>query len=160
MSEAEPIKPTQPTQATQESGSPSEEAQNYWAKTLRSAVFVVGFVLFVLASYGQIRLLLPLAGGFALSTVLFGVWEKSIRTLFTPERLRKKVGKAPQKPTTILLGIGLVKYPLVGLLLWWLVRIWNAEQMMAFVSGFTLLHIVIGLRALGRWLTTSSRRSH
>ncbi|GAB4457226.1 MAG: hypothetical protein OHK0029_16620 [Armatimonadaceae bacterium] len=128
----------------------------YLLRTVRSASIVALFVLIVLASYGKFATLIPLMTGFLLAVALFWSWEYVIRTFITPERMveaKRTTGKTP-KFAPMLLLIALVKYPLVGLLFWFLVRVWNTEQLVAFASGFVLLHLVIGLRGLGKVLTT------
>ena len=57
------------------------------------------------------------------------------------------------------MGFALIKYPLVGLLIWAIVRAWgqDAARMIAFVGGFVLLQVVIALRAVGKAVTASPK---
>lgn len=143
--------------------------------TLRSASIVTGFVLVVLAAYGQNWALLPLAVGAGLSAALLAAMNLVIRRLFRPENAaqfsprnraeeqipppknasdngsgKKKTRKNHYKP--ILIGFALIKYPLVAALIWSLTRVWDSRSLMVFAGGFVLVHLVIALRAIGRIL--------
>ena len=121
-------------------------------RTYRSAACVTGFVLFMLASYGQFWAVVPFAGGVLLGGVLLYAMDRMVRALFTPARARvvKKTRKGG--PERALLGFALVKYPLVALLIWAVTRFWSQPEVMAFAGGFILFHTVIGLRGVGRFL--------
>lgn len=130
------------------------------ARTYRSAAFVTGFVLFVLASYGQFWALLPVAAGAALGMVLLRFLEVTVRRTFTRERAADaRKNRKGSGPGRALLGFALVKYPLVALLIWAVVRVWDAREVMAFTAGFILLQMVIGLRAMGRYMVDQMNES-
>ena len=77
-----------------------------------------------------------------------------VRWLFTPERLHARFPDGKVKSGGMpLFAFAAVKYPLVALLLWALVRVWDTRSLVAFIGGFMLLHLVIVSRALGRLLT-------
>jgi hypothetical protein len=135
-------------------GSADPGGRLYIIKTLRSMAVVTAFVLFLLVSYGQWWAIAPVLAGAALAVVLLAGLDGFVRWLFTPERLRGRfaAGKAGAGGMP-LLAFAAVKYPLVALLLWGLVRAWDIKRLMAFVGGFILLHLVIVSRALGRLVT-------
>jgi hypothetical protein len=95
-----------------------------------------------------------------LGIMLLLTLELTIRRIFSPlpkdentgeiDHAKKKSHGMRQK--TLFLGIALIKYPLVGILLWWIASRWKYIEVIAFAGGFVLLQIVIGLRALGRAL--------
>lgn len=133
------------------------EGRAFIMKTLRSATVLAGIVLFILASYAQWEALWPFTVGFGFSVLLLWSLDRFIRAVLTPERLRanKEVkGKGVNGP---FIAFALVKYPLAGLLLWWIARHWNISQIAAFLGGFMFLHLVIGLRALSRVFVSSGK---
>jgi hypothetical protein len=138
-----------------ESSEPGDE--RYFFKTARSASVVAAFVGFVLGSYGLFWGLAPLAAGFGLAVALFWGWDWVIRANLTADKLRQEKNKGRYASTTIL-WFALVKYPLVGLLIWWFTQVFSVRQMIVFAGGFMLLHLVILLRALGKKLTTPKNR--
>ncbi|MDX1931513.1 MAG: hypothetical protein SFU56_02795 [Capsulimonadales bacterium] len=143
------------------SGDPA--GSEYIGRTLRSALVVVAFVLAITASYGQVWAILPYLGGFALAAVLLAGMERFIRAVIRPDWLGTEIGaeakeRRRQVGTLWFLGFALIKYPLVALLLWWLVRVWDTRQLMVFAGGFLTLHLVMGLRAMGRVLTQTERK--
>lgn len=130
------------------------EGRRYIRATLRSTAAVTGFVVFMLAAYRQAWAIIPLLVGVALGAGLLVGWDVAVRRLFSPDAVRK----SGRNRTWALLAFALVKYPLVGLLLWAIARFWSLKQVMVFVGGFLLLHAVIGLRALGRALTENNSK--
>ncbi len=143
------------TDGSAESGYPSDD--RYFFKTVRSASIVAALVGFILGSYGLFWGLAPLGAGFGLAVVLFWGWDWIIRANLTSDKLRKEKNKGRYASTTIL-WFALVKYPLVGLLIWWFTQIFSTRQMIVFAGGFMLLHFVILLRALGKKMTTPTNR--
>ena len=128
--------------------------EGFVRRTYRSVAFVTAFVLFVLASYGQFWALLPtLAGALFGALLLYGM-EVFVRGTFTPERAQEARKRPTAKgPRRALLGLALVKYPLIALALWAATRAWGEREIVAFAGGFTLIPVVIGLRGAGRLLT-------
>ena len=139
------------TEGSTSNGYPNDD--RYFFKTVRSAIVVAAIVGFVLGSYGLFWGLAPFAAGFGLAVALFWGWDWIIRTNLTSEKLRQQNNKGRYASTT-LLWFALVKYPLVGLLMWWFTRVFSMRQMIVFAGGFMLLHLVILLRALGKKMTT------
>ena len=129
--------------------------ENYVLRTLRSTAIVALIVALTLASYGHAALIAPFSVGVLLAGGLLWGLEKFVRGVFAPEKVRaqKKAGRDGRGG---LLLFALIKYPLVGVLLWVVVRAWGHDmaRMMAFVGGFILLQLVIALRAVGKILTT------
>jgi uncharacterized membrane protein YqjE len=127
--------------------------EGFVRRTYRSAAWVTAFVLFVLGSYGQFWALLPVLSGALFGTALLYGMEVFVRRTFTAGRAgdAKKKG-SPAGPGGALLGFALVKYPLVALLIWAVVRIWDLRHVMAFTGGFILIQAVIALRGAGRYL--------
>lgn len=123
-------------------------------RTYRSVAYVTAFVLFVLASYGQFWALLPALAGSLFGALLLWGMEVFVRGVFTPERARE-ARKSPiaKGSRRALLGLALVKYPLIALALWAATRAWGEREIVAFAGGFTLIPVVIGLRGAGRFLT-------
>lgn len=124
--------------------------EEFLRRTYRSVAFVTAFVLFLLASYGQFWALLPLLAGALFGTLLLYGMQVFVRGAFTPERAREARVRGPRRS---LLGLALVKYPLIALALWAATRVWGDREIAAFAGGFTLIPTVIGLRAMGRALT-------
>jgi hypothetical protein len=106
----------------------------------------------MLASYGQFWALAPALAGAALALVLLRGMERFVRGVFTPERAAGPKNSGGRGSRRALLLFALVKYPLVALLIWAAVRFWDGAQVMALAGGFVLIHAVIGLRAMGRYL--------
>ena len=123
-------------------------------RTYRSVAVVAGFVVFVLASYGQFGAIAPFLAGVLFGVLLLYAMEVFVRRTFSTERA---MDARKQKTTTIVSGraviaFALVKYPLIALILWAVTRLWDLPQVMIFVCGFALIHMIIGLRAMGRYL--------
>lgn len=127
---------------------------DFVARTYRVTIFVAVFVLFVLASYNQFWALVPAGGGALLGLVLLRALEWAVRGVFTPERAReaRRGGKRLSRPKATLIVGALVKYPLVAGMLWVVTRVWDERAVMAFAGGFVLVHTVISLRGMGRFL--------
>jgi hypothetical protein len=133
------------------------EGRAFIMKTLRSATVLAGIVLFILASYAQWRALWPFTVGFGFSVLLLWSLDRFIRAVLTPERLRANKEVKGRGINGSLIGFALVKYPLAGLLLWWIARHWDTYQIIAFLGGFMFLHLVIGMRAVSRLMMTSGK---
>jgi archaellum biogenesis protein FlaJ (TadC family) len=136
---------------------PTDDPQ-YIAKTLRTGCLVAGFVVLVLLSYGQTWAIVPYLSGFALAVSLLLLMEGFIRRVFDPKHLEvdnaeSKKTKRGRREAIWFLAFGLLKYPILALLIWYLVRVWNTTQLMVFCGGFLTLHLIIGMRAMGRALT-------
>jgi hypothetical protein len=130
---------------------------DFLRRTYRSALIVTAFVLLTLTAYGLYWALWPLIGGAGLSLSLLVAGEAVVRRVFTPERAMaerkgRRSGGGARAASGLLLGLALVKYPLVALLVWMVVRWSEMRQVMVFAGGFALIHMVIGLRALSRHL--------
>ena len=130
--------------------------ENYVLHTLRSMVVVAVIIALILASYGQAKLIAPFGVGVGLAGTLLWGLEKFVRGIFAPEKVRAQK-KAGRDGRAALLVFALIKYPLIGVLLWFVVRAWGADvqRMIAFIGGFILLQAVIALRAVGKALTTA-----
>jgi len=120
-------------------------------RALRSTAIIGLLAALVLASYGQFWAIGPFTAGLALSGILLWALDLFVRGLLTPVTARRALAKGKGIRGPILL-FSLIKYPLVGLLLYVAVRVWRGDlhRAAAFLSGFILLHLVIGLRAFGR----------
>lgn len=135
-------------------------------RTYRSALFVAGFLLFLLASFGQFWALLPVFAGSLLGIGLLYGMEWFVRRTFTADRAAKvrpyaKDAKKNLKTSgagRALFAFALVKYPLVAVLLWVLTRTGTTRDVLAFTGGFILIQFVIALRGIGCYLT--KRSSH
>lgn len=116
-------------------------------RTYRSAALVTGFVLVTLVGYAQYWAVWPVAAGALLSLMMLYGLDVLIRGVLTPQRAAqaKKVGRAGAG--SLFLPVALVKYPLVALVVWAVVRWGELRQVAVFAGGFVLVHAVIGLRA-------------
>jgi len=140
------------------------DGRDFVPRTVKTFAVVVAAGVFVLASIGRFGWIAPFIGGAVLGTALLVAWEYVIRRVITAEQvlLARGVispengdGTAPKKKfggKRALLAFALIKYPAVGLLLWWVARHMTQQEIAAFISGFVLLQIVIGLRGLGAYL--------
>lgn len=137
-----------------------DETQDYLYKTLRSTVIVALCAVSVLVNFGLTWVVTPLLAGLALAVVLLLGWNGFIRWVMTA--YRAQLGEGVKKKTRTqsaqkcFFVFALVKYPLVGLLIWFLTRIWDTKQLAVFTAGFILLQGIMGLRAVGKLLTEQS----
>ena len=83
--------------------------------------------------------------GAALGTAVLLTFELVVRRAFVP-------GAA--KPGRALVKLALLKYPLIGIILYWLVR-WNRFDALAFCGGIVLVHIAVLAKAMGIRLARS-----
>lgn len=137
---------------------PVDETRQYVGKTLRAAALLALCAAICLTNFGFGWAIGPLLAGLALAVVLLLGWWAFIQSLVQSvrgtagqseaEKSRRKI-----RTTALFLLFALVKYPLVGALIWWLTRVWSARELAAFVIGFLLLHAAIALRAVGKVLT-------
>ncbi len=135
------------------------DGKGYVLKTLRSTAVVAVLVALTLASYGLNALIAPFMSGVLLGAVLLWGLDKFVRGVFAPEKVRARK-KSGTDGRWALLAFALIKYPLVGVLLWLVVRAWGHEtaRIMAFAGGFILLQVIIALRAVGKAITTSGSK--
>ena len=134
------------------------ETREYIQKTLRAAGILAACATLCLANFGLPWAILPLLAGLALAVVLLLGWWGFIQSLVQAAQKAVGVGEKEKsqrkmRTTALFLLFALVKYPLVGALIWWLTRIWATRELAAFVIGFLLLHAAIALRAVGKLLT-------
>lgn len=134
-------------------------------RTLKNTAAIVALGVFFLFAAKRYGLILPFVGGAALGAVLLVGMEWMIRRAFSADAILAKRGVKMRGDTpvsleekkkfggkTAIVLFGLIKYPAVALLLWWLSKNATHLQLAAFISGFVLLQIVIGLRGLGAYL--------
>ncbi len=135
-----------------------DETREYLQKTLRAAGILAACASLCLANFGLPWAIGPLLAGLGLAVVLLLGWWGFIRSLVlaaqkaTGASIAEK-SRRRSRTTVLFLLFALVKYPLVGMLIWWLTRIWGTRELAAFVIGFLLLHAAIALRAVGKMLT-------
>src|SRR4051812_33503369 len=115
-------------------------------RTLRSAAVVAGIVLLVLASYGQFWAIGPFLTGLGLSSLLLWAWDVFVRGLMQPRSSDTTKVNGKRRGGWAIIVFSLIKYPLVGLMLYVAVRLWRGDtyHALAFLGGFILLHLVIG----------------
>lgn len=135
-----------------------DETYDYVRKTLRAVAILATCSALCLANFGLSWAIVPLLAGLALAVVLLLGWWGFIHALV--QAAKKSVGasaseksRRKMRTTGLFLLFALVKYPLVGALIWWLTRVWSTGELAAFVIGFLLLHAAIALRAVGKLLT-------
>lgn len=126
----------------------SGDGREYVGKTLRVTAVVTLCVIVMLEMQGQRWAIIPLVTGVGLSGLLLYGWDRFIRVAFSSEAV-SEARKNRRDRRWAIVGFALVKYPMVALAIWFLVQSWNQNQLMVFVGGFILLHLVIVLRALG-----------
>lgn len=127
------------------------ESRAYLLATLRATAWAAGTVVFLLIGYGQAWAVVPMLDGLILGIVLLLGLDIFVRRVFQPGLWEKNAAAGRRRGAFLLFA--LVKYPMVGTLIWWIVRHWEPRAVMAFAGGFILLQAVIGLRAVGRALT-------
>jgi hypothetical protein len=123
----------------------------YIEKTLKWVGYLALLTVALLYQWGLHWAIVPTLAGVGLAVVLLLGWSGFVRSLAAA---RGSAGSAMTMRARLrFLGFALIKYPLVGVLIWWLTRIWTANQLAAFVGGFLLLHVVLVARAVGSLLT-------
>ena len=122
----------------------------YFVRTLQMTGWVSLFVVCLLLQCGQWWALLPFLAGVALAVVLLLGWNAFIGFLVA-QYLQKSIDRRGASRRFV--WFALVKYPLVGLWLWYIASHWETRSIVVFVGGFLLLQIVMALRALGRVVT-------
>jgi hypothetical protein len=122
----------------------------YVVKTLRLTAALAFVVTGLCWRYGQAWAIVPFLSGLALAVGLFVGWYAFIRRNITAQALKKNNGIGRGK--ALLLLFALVKYPLVGVLLWFVARHWETPKIVVFVGGFLFLQFVMVLRAIGKLL--------
>lgn len=135
-----------------------DETREYLRKTLRAAGILAACASLCLANFGLWWAIVPLLAGLALAVVLLLGWWGFIRSLVLAAQKASGASAAEKsrrrsRTMGLFLLFALVKYPLVGALIWWLTRVWSTRELAAFVIGFLLLHAAIALRAVGKTLT-------
>ena len=125
----------------------------YVTKTLRSTAILALVFIAVLANFGQSWAIVPALAGLVLAVVLLLGWWGFLRSLIALARAAAEKNQRQRGVTQRFLLLALVKYPLVGWLIWWLTRHWSARELAAFAVGFGVLTLVIALRAVGKMLT-------
>jgi hypothetical protein len=131
----------------------AHDASGWTRATLRSAAWLATTIAFLLCGWNQWWALGPFAVGFALGIALLLGHAWAIPKIIVPAGHQKK--RRGLAPKTAILGIALVKYPLVATLVSWIVRHWEPRAVVAFAGGFVCLQAVIGLRAIGKAMTES-----
>jgi len=130
-------------------------------RLLLIAGIAAAVVAMMLVCYGQQWALAPFLLGAALGLTLLVVMDRTVRWICTPNRARRSQEKngGQRGPKAALLGIALIKYPLVAVLICAVTHAWRTElpSLMAFTGGYILIHFVIGARAIGRALFVPSR---
>lgn len=124
------------------------EPRRWLFATLRATGWIATTVAFLLCGWNQWWALTPFATGIALATALVASLATTIPRIVTPASPEKKPPRIA--PKTAILTFALIKYPMVAILVWWIVDRWETRSVVAFAAGFVCLQLVIGLRAAGR----------
>lgn len=140
--------------ASQDMTAPADPQEWFVLRTLRSAAVVTVFVLVMLSSYGQFWALVPVSVGATLGMALLAAMNLFVRRTFTPEKAARAAEKKKWHNGTkgAMVAFALIKYLLVGVLIYAITHAWNLREVMAFTGGYVLIHLIIGLRAIGRIL--------
>lgn len=142
-----------------------KRAPDFAHDTIRPAVGVGVIGTLCLAGWNRYELIAPFLLGGALGLALLYAMGWMVRRAFAPNavlaarRVARRVessetGAAPRvsgKAGIVLFAA--VKYPAVGLLMWWIAGHFSRWQIVAFITGFVLFQTIIGLRGVGAFLT-------
>ena len=114
-------------------------------KTYRSVALAWIIAMSWCIAFQKPWIALNITFGTALGTALLVTYDRVIRAAFVP-------GKTGAKRA--LVKLALVKYPLIGIILYWLVR-WDRFHFLAFCGGIILVHFAIvaklaGIRLMGK----------
>ena len=130
-----------------------DETREYLRKTLRATGILAACASMCLANFGISWAIVPLLAGLGLAVVLLLGWWGFLGSLITLAQAIEEKNARQRRVTQRFFLLALVKYPLVGWVIWWLTRHWGAKELAAFVAGFGFLTLVIALRAVGKMLT-------
>jgi hypothetical protein len=137
-----------------ENNKPDEtQPRVYVTQTLRATAALTLVTVGLCWRYKQIWAIAPFLTGLGMAIALFVGWYIFIRQNITPQAVKKNNGISDRK--VVLFLFALIKYPLVTVLLWFVVHRWETREIMVFVGGFLFLQMVMVLRAIGRMLAES-----
>ena len=119
----------------------NSEGKIYIRRTFVATGLVTLFAVALLINYGQTWAVLPLLAGVALAVILLWGWNYFIPAVFSPEKDEKIHRLQRVKGRFVLFA--LVKYPLVGVFLWMLTRLWDARSLAAFAAGFFVVAMIL-----------------
>jgi hypothetical protein len=135
-----------------EQSKPDEtEPRVYVLHTLRATAVLAIIAIGLCWRYAQIWAILPFLTGLAMAIILFAGWYLVISQNVTPKALKKNNGMQGRK--VVLFLFALIKYPLVTVLLWFVVHNGGTREVLVFIGGFLFLQMVMVLRAVGKMLT-------
>lgn len=107
---------------------------------------VVGFVIVnVLIGYRLNWAVWPFVTGITLAETLWIGNSVIIRKYLTPQKINES--NAQKRALSV---FALVKYPLVAVCIWALVRLGDTRQLMSFVAGYLVLQIMVVVRMIGQ----------
>ena len=113
--------------------------EHFISKIYRSTVLAWALAMLWALVLGKPWIALSITLGTMVGTALLLTLDYTVRRAFVPE------AKSPRRS---LLIVALVKYPLIGLLLYVLVR-WNRVSIPAFCGGIVLVHFAILAKLAG-----------
>lgn len=130
--------------------------EGFLQRTYPSSAFLAGFAALYVWSHGWAWAALPLLMGAALGVALLYVAEANVRQIFTAGTGSNAAKKS--RIRRVLLGVGLIKYGLVAVAAWAMVRYGSLAEVGAFAGGFSLVQIGIAFRVLSRCLVAGWNR--
>jgi integral membrane sensor domain MASE1 len=140
----------------------NRDVLTYTVQTLRATAIVSLLAAFVLYSKQMGWAVMPMLLGSAMGMLLLIAWGVFIPRFLGPtEGSVEESVKGNEKKIEnlrlkrLLFLFALIKYPLVGVLLFFVARRMTILEVAAFVGGYLILHLVILLRALGKHLTAA-----
>lgn len=113
--------------------------EQFVAKTYRSIALTWVMAMAWTLAFWKPWIALSITLGMLLGTVVLFTYDRLIRKAFVP---------GAKKPGRALLKLGIVKYPLIGAMLYALVR-WNEVNPPAFCGGILLVHFAIFAKLIG-----------
>lgn len=134
-------------------------------RTYRSSCILVGFIILYIWAHGFTWAVLPMFLGAAISLGLLYINEVGFGSLIAPFASDAEGASAKEKKWLLSRRLGklswivLVKYVLVAVVVWLLMRQWTLPQVAAFAGGFCLVHINIVLRVISRLLIARMNES-
>lgn len=116
--------------------------QDFIKRTYRSVVIAWIIAMSWSLAFQKPWIALSITLGTILGTAILASFEWLVRRTFIP---------GAKSPSRALVKYSLLKYPLFGLALYWLVR-WDRISLPAFCGGIVLVHFAILMKMMGKRL--------
>lgn len=113
--------------------------EQFIKKVYKSSAIAWGIAMFWTLAFGKPWIALSITMGTAVALAGLASFEKVVRTAFKP---------GAKQPKKALIRLAFIKYPLLGILLYAIVR-WNKINLLAFCGGIVLVHIAMLAKMAG-----------